>query len=79
MKVGTERTTIAVRTLTRDRVKACATAEGVTIDGFLTTLLNEHEERVFWEQMASAPPLSVDEAAALDAAFDTDTADLGDL
>ena len=79
MKAGSERTTIALRTHTRDRVKACATAEGATIDEFLARLLDEHEDRVFWQQMASAPALTPDEAAEVNAAFDTDTTDLEDL
>ena len=79
MKGESERTTMAVRKYTRDRVKACAAAEGATIDEFLTELLDEHDERAFWEQMAAAPALTVDEVAEVDAAFDTDTNDLGDL
>jgi len=78
MRDGSERTTIAVRTRTRDRVRACAMAQGATVDEFVAQLLDEYEERVFWAQMASASPLDAQELEAVNAAFDADTADLMD-
>ena len=48
-----QRTSISVSRATRDRVSACAKSQAASIEEFLTRLLDEHEERVFWERSAA--------------------------
>lgn len=60
-----DRTTIAIREETRDRIKAAAAAESQTIDAFLRTLLDEREEAQFWASFEDLTP--ADYAAATQA------------
>lgn len=51
-----DRTTIAIREDTRDRIKAGAAAQRQTIDAFLRGLLDEREEADFWASFADLTP-----------------------
>lgn len=51
-----ERTSIAVKTPTRDRISAAAQAESLTVDAFLGRLLDEHDEHMFWQQLQAITP-----------------------
>ncbi|MGL5819239.1 MAG: hypothetical protein ACRCYR_16875 [Phycicoccus sp.] len=57
------RTTIAIKAETRARIKAGAESESTTIDVFLQTLLDEHEQSRFWASFDDLTPQSY--AAAL--------------
>lgn len=50
------RTTLALQVLTRDRITASAQSESLTIDAFLTRLLDEREERAFWASLDQLTP-----------------------
>lgn len=50
------RTTIAIQTETRARLKAGAESESQTIDAFLQTLLDEHERTRFWRSFGDVTP-----------------------
>ncbi len=57
------RTTIAIKTETRARLKIAAEREDQSIDGFLQRLIDEHENRRFWASFADVTP--EDYAAAM--------------
>ncbi|MGL4177863.1 MAG: hypothetical protein ACRCSN_17530 [Dermatophilaceae bacterium] len=65
------RTTIAIRAETRARIKAGADSESTTIDAFLQTLLDEHEQGRFWASFRDLTP----ESYAADTAGDGDVLD----
>ncbi|MDR2722958.1 MAG: hypothetical protein LBB54_04445 [Cellulomonadaceae bacterium] len=67
-----DRTTMAVRVATRDRIKEHVTAEETTIDVFLTRLLDEHDERQFWEQMEATSADDYEAAAREDGVWPGD-------
>ncbi|HQD22598.1 MAG TPA: hypothetical protein PKY27_10125 [Arachnia sp.] len=50
------RTTIAIQTDTRSRIKAGAARQAETVDGFLRLLLDEHERGQFWATFAEVTP-----------------------
>ncbi|MDR1768843.1 MAG: hypothetical protein LBR32_10570 [Propionibacteriaceae bacterium] len=52
------RTTIAIHTDTRDRIKTAAEGASKTIDAFLQSLLDEHEQARFWGSFADLTPQS---------------------
>ena len=54
--VPMSRTTIAIQTETRARLKAGAESESQTIDAFLQTLLDEHERSRFWGSFQDLTP-----------------------
>ncbi len=60
------RTTIAIHTDTRARIKAGAEGESKTIDDFLRVLLDEHETNRFWASFEDVTPQSYAEATAND-------------
>lgn len=63
--VAMSRTTIAVQTETRARLKAAAESRSTTIDGVLRLLLDEHERAQFWASIENLNPQAY--AAALSA------------
>ncbi|MDR1387675.1 MAG: hypothetical protein LBJ44_08855 [Propionibacteriaceae bacterium] len=76
------RTTIAVRVPTRDRVTAAARAADMTIDNFITRLLDEREESEFWAAMRATSPEEYEAAARQDGVWPGDydyTAEVGAL
>ncbi len=60
------RTTIAIHTATRARIRAAAATESQTIDGFLQCLLDEHEKNAFWRSMAELTPTAYTAALSAD-------------
>ncbi|MGL5817989.1 MAG: hypothetical protein ACRCYR_10525 [Phycicoccus sp.] len=60
------RTTIAIATETRARIKAEASRQSTTIDAFLRFLLDEHERSRFWASFEDVTPQSYAAAVADD-------------
>jgi hypothetical protein len=60
------RTTIAIKTETRTRIKAGADSESKTIDAFLQSLLDEHERNRFWASFEDVTPQSYATALTTD-------------
>ncbi len=60
------RTTIAIDTDTRARIKAGAAAEATTIDRYLRSVLDEHEKSRFWASLEQLTPDSYAAAVAQD-------------
>jgi hypothetical protein len=60
------RTTIAVQTDTRARLKAAAASESATIDGLLRSLLDERDRARFWGSFEDVTPQSYVSAVAAD-------------
>ena len=60
------RTTIAIQSETRARLKAQAECEDLTIEGLLKKLLDEHEQRQFWGSFAELTPEGYSAALAED-------------
>ena len=52
------RTTIAIDTATRARIKAAAERESTTIDGLLQSLLDERDRNQFWASFEDLTPES---------------------
>ncbi|MDR0481658.1 MAG: hypothetical protein LBH13_00620 [Cellulomonadaceae bacterium] len=46
-----DRTTVAMRVCTRDRLSRLAKTENSTIDALLNQILDEHDEKQFWAAM----------------------------
>ncbi|MCL2788705.1 MAG: hypothetical protein FWD59_09505 [Micrococcales bacterium] len=67
-----ERTTIAVKVATRDRIKHHVVAADTTVDAFLARLLDEHDEREFWRQMENTSPAEYEAAARQDGVWPGD-------
>lgn len=63
---------MAVRVATRDRIKDHVTAEDSTVDAFLIRLLDEYDERVFWEQMEATSAEEYEAAAREDGVWPGD-------
>ena len=72
MSVSTDRTTIALRPATRDRVRHHASQESKTVDAFLTQLMDAHEEHLFWQNMAQVTPGEYEEACREDGVWPGD-------
>lgn len=60
------RTTIAIDTATRARIKAAAERESTTIDGLLQSLLDERDRNRFWMSFAEVTPESYAAATSED-------------
>ncbi|MDR1152922.1 MAG: hypothetical protein LBK72_10735 [Bifidobacteriaceae bacterium] len=61
-----DRTTIAIRTDTRARIKARAAGESKTIDEFLRSLLDDYERDRFWGSFKDVTPRSYAAVTARD-------------
>ncbi len=60
------RTTIAIDTATRARIKQAAEQESTTIDGLLQSLLDERERNQFWTSFEDLTPESYAAASVHD-------------
>ena len=60
------RTTIAIQTQTRTRLKAGAQREAMTIDAYLRSLLDARDQDQFWSSFQDVTPQSYAAAVGVD-------------